>query len=168
MLSDDDFYSAEIDEMKKDNPELEEYDRVFRKIKEALVIEIQTTKTNLFDKMHELNNKTEQKFDQLYNSCDKRVRQFFDSKHGKKKDNEDLFEDGNSFQPPRNAQTSNRNTDKLQHPEKQREQIYSQQKTVNHGVNNAADSNNTSSQEYSDDVIFGFLVGSEEESEFLD
>lgn len=41
MLSDDDFYDAEINELKNESPELEEYHRVFQKIREALKIEIQ-------------------------------------------------------------------------------------------------------------------------------
>lgn len=179
MLSDDDFYSAEIEEMKNENPELDEYDRVFRKIKEALTIEIQTTKTKLFEKIHELNNKTEHQFNQLYNSCDKRVRRFFDSKHNKKA-KADSFEDSsnNNTSLINSTQTSNINTDKDSKNRKKKEKTKSssdlQLKEEEDKLNASSDekisnnNNNASEQEYSDDVIFGFLVGSEEESEFLD
>lgn len=181
MLSDDDLLNAEINEMKNENPELEEYDQVFRKIKEALTIEIQSTKTKLLDKIHELNNKTEHQFNRLYNSCDKKVRRVFDSKYTKKNTNEDS--NNIDFHPPKNVDISNSSAkinkneksedDDFQLQTKQNQQIQinkSNQNKISSDDKKKSNNDNISSQEYDedDDVIFGFLEGSEEESEFLE
>ncbi|KAK8848121.1 hypothetical protein M9Y10_019177 [Tritrichomonas musculus] len=175
MLSDDDFYDAEINELKNENPELEEYHRVFQKIKEALKIEIQQTKKQLFDKLDELNSKTEEKFNALYKSCNKNVRKLYDLKYNTKEvdinagvisDNNRNVDSANKIHRGEAEKDSSSNSKTIER--KQEKQQESMQTTDKYSNNDNNESKNSSSQEYSDDILFGFPQGSEEETEFLE
>ena len=86
MISDENPRNQELIDLINKYPEFQEIDEVFQRMKEALASEIQFTKNELSEKIESLKTVTDAKFDELYNRCNKHVRNAF---HQKMKHHED-------------------------------------------------------------------------------